>query len=67
MVTKMADKIGLKERNCHFRPNLSLMETDFLRIRYQANTKKTFYYIVCSDNSHNLLKYFFLVFACALY
>ena len=35
MVTKMADKIGLKYRNCHFRPNLRLLETDVLRIRYQ--------------------------------
>ena len=35
MVTKMADKKGLKLRNCHFRPNLGLFETDFLRIRYQ--------------------------------
>ena len=35
MVTKMADEIGLKLRNCHFRPNLRLLETDFLRIRYQ--------------------------------
>ena len=35
MVTKMANKIGLKQRNCHFRPNLRLLEADFLRIRYQ--------------------------------
>ena len=27
----MADKIGLKQRNCHFGPNLRLFETDFLR------------------------------------
>ena len=25
MVTKMADKIGLKQRNCHFGPNLRLL------------------------------------------
>ena len=44
MVTKMADKIGLKSRNCHFRPNLRLLETDFLRIRYQHKQipKKSF-------------------------
>ena len=37
MVTKMADKIGLKQKknNCHLEPNLRLLETDFLRIRYQ--------------------------------
>ena len=35
MVTKMADKIGLKQEKCHFGPNLRLLETDFLRIRYQ--------------------------------
>ena len=35
MVTKMADKIGLKQRICQFGPNLRLFETDFLRIRYQ--------------------------------
>ena len=35
MVTKMADEIGLKYRNYHFRPNLRLLETNFLRIRYQ--------------------------------
>ena len=35
MVTKMAENIGLKLRNCHFRPNLRLLETDFFKIRYQ--------------------------------
>ena len=35
MVTKMADKIGLKQRNCHLGPNLRLLEAEFLRIRYQ--------------------------------
>ena len=35
METKMADKIGLKQKNCHFGPNLRHMETYFLRIRYQ--------------------------------
>ena len=39
MVTKMAEKIGFKQRNCHFGPNLSLFETDFLKIRYQAKIK----------------------------
>ena len=29
MVTKMANKIGLKQRNCHFGPDLRLLETDF--------------------------------------
>ena len=29
MVTKMADKIGLKRRNDHFGANLRLLETDF--------------------------------------
>ena len=44
MVTKMADKIGLKKRNCHFRPNFRLLETDFSTIRYQLGKyqKKTF-------------------------
>ena len=37
MVTKMANKIGLKQRNCHFGPNLRLLETNFLRIRYQQS------------------------------
>ena len=31
MVTKIADKIGLKLRNCLFGPNLRLLETDFLK------------------------------------
>ena len=35
MVTKMADKSGLKKSYCHFRPNLMLLETDVLGIRYQ--------------------------------
>ena len=35
MVTKMADKIGLKQRNGHFGPNLRLLESVVLRIRYQ--------------------------------
>ena len=29
MVTKIADKIGLKQRNCHFGPNVRLLEIDF--------------------------------------
>ena len=29
MMTKNDDKIGLKQRNCHFGPNLRLLETDF--------------------------------------
>ena len=29
MVTKMGDKIGLKQRNCHFGQNLRLLETNF--------------------------------------
>ena len=29
MVTKMVDKMGLKQRNCHFGTNLRLLETDF--------------------------------------
>ena len=29
IVTKMADKVGLKYRNCHFGPNLRLLETYF--------------------------------------
>ena len=35
LVSKMANKIGLKQRNSHFRPNLRLLEIDVLRIRYQ--------------------------------
>ena len=31
MISKMADKIGLKQRNCHFEPNLRLLETDFFK------------------------------------
>ena len=44
MVTKMANKTGLKKRDYHFGPNLSLLETDFLRIRYQHKRipRKTF-------------------------
>ena len=29
MVTKMAYKIGLKQRNCHIGPNFRLFDTDF--------------------------------------
>ena len=29
MVTKMADKMGFKQRNRHFGPILRLLETDF--------------------------------------
>ena len=35
MVTKMANKIGLKQRNCHFEPNLRILETEFVKIRNQ--------------------------------
>ena len=35
MVTKMAAKIDLKQRNHHFGLNLRFFQTDFLRIRYQ--------------------------------
>ena len=35
MLTKVADKIGLEYRNCHFGQNLRLFETEFLRIGYQ--------------------------------
>ena len=35
MVAKMADKIGLKKRNCHFEPNFQAFSDRFLRIRYQ--------------------------------
>ena len=31
MVTKMANKKGLKQRNYHFGPNLTLLETDFFK------------------------------------
>ena len=37
MVTKMGDKIGLKQRNCHFGLNSRLLEIKFLRIRYQLS------------------------------
>ena len=40
MVTKVADKIGLKERNCHLGPNLRLLETDFFFIELDINTAK---------------------------
>ena len=58
MVTKMADEIGLRYRNCHFGPNLKLLATDFFKnkISAQANTKNTFKYIVCLANSHHLFK-----------
>ena len=49
MVTKMAKKIGLKKRNCFFRPNLRILETDFLRIRYQhKQTPKIPLNILCA-------------------
>ena len=32
MVTKRVDKIGIKQRSCHFGPNLRLLETDFFKI-----------------------------------
>ena len=49
MVTKLANKIGLKLRNGHFRPNLRLLETDFLRIRYQhKQIPKKAFNIMCA-------------------
>ena len=67
MVTKMAKKIGLKERNCHFEPNLRLFQIDFLRIRYKhKRVQKKLYYIVCRDNSHPLLKYLFGICLCSM-
>ena len=75
LVTKNGRQIGLKQKTCHFGPNLRLLETDFLKkwisdllknwISAQLNTKKSFQYVVCRGNSHLLLKYI-LVFACAL-
>ena len=67
MVTKMADKTGLKQRNCHFGPTLRLLETDFLRIRYQHMRipNKPFDILCVMINSHPLLKYIFGI-ACAL-
>ena len=49
MVTKMADKIGLKLRNCHFAPNLRILETDFLslRIRYQQKRIPKIKLLIC--------------------
>ena len=47
MVTKMADKIGLKQRNCHFGLNLRLLKTDFLRIRYQQKRIPPKNLIIC--------------------
>ena len=40
MVTKMANKIGLKQRNCHFGPNLWFLVTDCFKneISEQLNT-----------------------------
>ena len=35
MVTKMANKIGLNREIAQFGQNLLLVETDFLRIKYQ--------------------------------
>ena len=35
MVTGVANKVGLKWRNCHFWLNLRLLETNFSKIRYQ--------------------------------
>ena len=35
IVIQMANKIVLKQRNCHFGPNSMLLETDILIIRYQ--------------------------------
>ena len=37
MVTKMANQNSLKQTNCHFGPNLRLLETYFLRIRYHQH------------------------------
>ena len=37
MVTKMADTIGLKQRNCHFGPNFRLLETDCLTAKYKKS------------------------------
>ena len=63
MVTKMADKIGLKERKCHFGPNLRLLETDFLRIaRYQ----KILLTCCVSGNSDLVLKYLFGICLCSM-
>ena len=68
MVTKMANKLCFKYRNRHFGPNLSLLETNFLRIRYQHSKiqKKPFKYDVCRDNSHNLVKYRFGICLCSM-
>ena len=54
----MADKLGLKYKNCQFGQNPRLWETDVLRIRYQYRyiPKQTFN-VVCHDNSHHLLNY----------
>ena len=38
MVTNIADKVGLKLRNCHLSDNSRPLETDFLRI--QISTKE---------------------------
>ena len=67
MVTKMADKIGVKRG--HFRPNLRLLETDFLRIIYQhSKIPKNPFNMLCAvvDCHAYFVKIFFLVFACAL-
>ena len=45
MVTNMADKICLKQRNCHLGPNLRLLETDLLELdistaKYTKKKKK---------------------------
>ena len=70
MVTKMADKIGLKQRNCHFGQNLRLFEDRFFKkldistAKYQkilliSSVKISFWYllVLCVNFSVKRLKF----------
>ena len=69
MVTKMADKVGLKERNCYSGLNLRLLQTCFLRNRYQHKRilKKQSFDMLCVMIIVIICYNIFLVFACALF
>ena len=60
MVTKIADKIGIKKKKCHLRPNLRLLETDVLRIRYQhKQIPKNPFNILCASYFSSSVEIFF--------
>ena len=67
MVTKMADKIGIKLRNCLFWLNSKDFGTEFLKVRTQHKLipKKPFN-MLCAIMMLIICENVFLVFACAL-